>query len=93
MIGSRSKASLADLARTHQVLVVTHLAQVAAFADQHVAISKHETGGRTVSEATVLGADERVTELSRMLSGSPDSVSARDHAAELIDAARARRGE
>lgn len=77
-------ASLADLARTHQVLVVTHLAQVAAFADQHVAIAKHEASGRTVSEATVLGEDARITELSRMLSGSPDSASARDHAAELI---------
>ena len=77
-------ASLADLARTHQVLVVTHLAQVAAFADQHVAIAKHEASGQTVSEATVLGEDARITELSRMLSGSPDSASARDHAAELI---------
>ncbi len=85
-------SSLADLARTHQVLVVTHLAQVAAFADHHVAIAKHDVDGQTISEATVLGDDDRVTELSRMLSGSPDSSSARDHAAELIDAAVARRG-
>ncbi|MEM9518678.1 MAG: DNA repair protein RecN [Actinomycetota bacterium] len=84
-------ASLADLARTHQVLVVTHLAQVAAFADQHVAIAKHDLEGRTVSEAKLLDADGRITELSRMLSGSPDSSSARDHAAELIDGAAAAR--
>ena len=84
-------ASLADLARTHQVFVVTHLAQVAAFADQHVAISKHDVDGQTVSEATVLDNTARITELSRMLSGSPDSSSARDHAAELIDAALHRR--
>ena len=84
-------ASLADLARTHQVLVVTHLAQVAAFADQHVAIAKHEVDGRTVSEATLLDDRERITELSRMLSGSPDSSSARDHAAELVDGAARRR--
>ena len=84
-------ASLADLARTHQVFVVTHLAQVAAFADQHVAISKHDVDGQTVSEATVLDDTARITELSRMLSGSPDSSSARDHAAELIDAALHRR--
>lgn len=84
-------ASLADLARTHQVLVVTHLAQVAAFADQHVAIVKHEIDGRTVSEATALDDGERITELSRMLSGSPDSSSARDHAAELVDGAARRR--
>ncbi len=80
-------ASLADLARTHQVLVVTHLAQVAAFADHHVAIAKHDVDGRTVSEATVLDDAERITELSRMLSGSPDSSSARDHAAELVEGA------
>ena len=52
-------ASLADLAATHQVLVVTHLAQVAAFADQHVAIMKRDVDGRTVSEATVLDDDAR----------------------------------
>jgi DNA repair protein RecN (Recombination protein N) len=80
-------ASLADLAATHQVLVVTHLAQVAAFADQHVAIMKRDVDGRTVSEATVLDDDARVTELSRMLSGSPDSASARQHANELRAAA------
>ena len=84
-------ASLADLAATHQVLVVTHLAQVAAFADQHVAIMKHDVDGQTVSEATVLDDEARVTELSRMLSGSPDSVSAREHATELRSAAGAHR--
>ena len=82
-------ASLADLAATHQVLVVTHLAQVAAFADQHVAITKRDVEGRAVSEATVLDDDARVTELSRMLSGSPDSASARQHADELRAAAGA----
>ena len=82
-------ASLADLAATHQVLVVTHLAQVAAFADQHVAITKRDVEGRTVSEATVLDDDACVTELSRMLSGSPDSASARQHADELRAAAGA----
>jgi DNA repair protein RecN (Recombination protein N) len=82
-------ASLADLAATHQVLVVTHLAQVAVFADQHVAIMKRDVDGRTVSDATVLDDDARVTELSRMLSGSPDSASARQHADELRAAAGA----
>jgi len=69
--------------------VVTHLAQVAAFADHHVAIMKRDLDGRTVSEATVLDDDARVTELSRMLSGSPDSASARQHANELRAAAGA----
>lgn len=83
--------NLSDLASTHQVLVVTHLAQVAAFADHHVAISKSESDGQTVSAAVVLDPDRRITELSRMLSGSPDSSSAREHAQELVAGASARR--
>ncbi len=84
MVGS----SLAALADTHQVLVVTHLAQVAAVADHHVAISKRAVGGETVSAATLLDRDSRVTEVSRMLSGSPDSDAAREHAIELLAAGR-----
>ncbi len=83
--------NLGDLARTHQVLVVTHLAQVAAFADHHVAISKKDVGGQTLSVAAVLDPDSRITELSRMLSGSPDSSSAREHAQELVASATTRR--
>lgn len=83
--------NLGDLAATHQVLVVTHLAQVAAFADHHVAISKHDHDGQTVSAAMVLDHDSRITELSRMLSGSPDSSSAREHAQELVAGASSRR--
>jgi len=75
-----------------QVLVVTHLAQVAAFADAQIAVSKLDEGGRTVARAAVAAGDERVRELSRMLSGSPDSASARQHAAELLAAATAERG-
>ena len=59
--------------RRRQVLVVTHLPQVAAFADTQVGVAKRPTGESTVARATVLGPDERVVELSRMLSGSPDS--------------------
>ncbi len=80
--------SLASLAATHQVLVVTHLAQVAAFADHHVAVSKHEIEGVTVSAAHLLDEEARVVELSRMLSGSPDSAAAREHAEELLAAGR-----
>ncbi len=62
-----------------QVLVVTHLAQVAAVADAQIAVSKIDEGGRTVapSRSRLAVGDERVRELSRMLSGSPDSASAR----------------
>ena len=76
--------ALAALAEGHQVLVVTHLAQVAAFADAQITVSKHERDGRTVAEATLLGPAERVVELSRMLSGTPDSMRVRGAAEELL---------
>src|SRR5207253_2521936 len=88
----RALASLADPASGHQVLVVTHLPQVAAFADHQVAISKQEVGGRTVAGATPLDGTGRVVELSRMLSGQPQSTTARGHAQELLAAAARERG-
>jgi len=84
-------ASLARLAREHQVVVVTHLPQVAAFANQQVVVRKHERNGRTVSEIVPLARAERVVELSRMLSGHPDSAAARQHAQELLAIATERR--
>lgn len=78
---------LALLARGAQVLVVTHLAQVAAFADTHLVVTKSTSAGiDTVTDADVrpvTGAD-RVRELARMLSGQEESVAARTHAAELL---------
>ena len=84
-------ASLAELATHSQVLVVTHLAQVAAYAHSQVTVTKRDDGEMTVATATVLGDDERVVELSRMLSGSPESGTAQDHAVELLAAASASR--
>jgi DNA repair protein RecN (Recombination protein N) len=78
-------AALADLGRQAQVLVVTHLAQVAAQADHHFEVRKSEQSGRTRSDVEGLDTDARVIELSRMLSGRPDSASARRHARELLD--------
>lgn len=78
-------AALAGLGAHSQVLVVTHLAQVAAQADHQVEVRKIERSGRTRSEVTHLDADGRVVELSRMLSGQPDSASARRHARELLE--------
>ena len=84
-------AALARLGRDRQVLVVTHLAQVAAFADNQITVVKSDDGALVTVNASQLSADERVVELSRMLSGSPDSDRARDHAAELLaDAVAAR---
>lgn len=78
-------SALAGLARHGQVLVVTHLAQVAAQAHHQIEVRKAEDSGRTRSEVTVLDGEGRVVELSRMLSGHPDSSSARRHARELLD--------
>ena len=77
--------ALAGLGHTAQVLVVTHLAQVAALADHQIEVRKLEHGGRTRSEVVALDADARVVELSRMLSGHPDSASAQRHARELLN--------
>ena len=78
---------LADLASRHQVLCVTHLAQVAAHAQTQVVVDKRETAGRTVTAASVVDGDARVAELSRMLAGLVDSSHAQRHAAELIERA------
>ena len=74
------------------MLVVTHLPQVAAYADAQVQVAKHSDDEATVSRASVLDPDERVIELSRMLSGQPDSDAARTHAAELLAARPGDRG-
>jgi DNA repair protein RecN (Recombination protein N) len=76
--------SLAELGRRYQVIVVTHLAQVAAFADAQIAVSKVEREGRSVALAGAVSGQDRVIELSRMLSGQPDSATARRHAKELL---------
>jgi DNA repair protein RecN (Recombination protein N) len=76
--------ALAALGAEHQVLVVTHLPQVAAFADHHLAVSKEVVGERTVSRVVSLDHEQRVVELSRMLSGQPNSDTARRHAEELL---------
>lgn len=76
--------ALAQLGRDYQVLVVTHLAQVAAFAQSQVAVKKGESGERALASAVAVEGQERVIELSRMLSGQPDSRTARLHAEELL---------
>ena len=92
---------LQALGSRHQVLCVTHLAQVAAFAGTQVVVEKAVERGRavdggrserTVATATVVDGDARVAELSRMLAGVGDSSHARRHAAELLDAAAPRSG-
>ncbi|MGV9314888.1 DNA repair protein RecN [Streptomyces sp. NPDC003691] len=79
---------LAKLARSAQVVVVTHLPQVAAFADRQLLVEKTNDGSVTRSGVTVLEGEDRVRELSRMLAGQEDSSTARAHAEELLAAAR-----
>jgi DNA repair protein RecN (Recombination protein N) len=83
---------LAVLAEHAQVLVVTHLPQVAAFADRHVVVVKSDDGTVTTSGLQPLEDASRVTELSRMLAGLEDSATAVAHAEELLDTARRSRG-
>jgi DNA repair protein RecN (Recombination protein N) len=80
---------LARLARSAQVVVVTHLPQVAAFADRQLLVEKTNDGSVTRSGVKVLEGEDRVRELSRMLAGQEDSETARAHAEELLAAARA----
>ena len=84
---------LAILARSAQVIVVTHLAQVAAFATNHLRIVKDTSGAITESTISRLDGDERIEEMARLLSGTPDSDNARAHAAEMLNSANQWRGE
>lgn len=77
---------LARLARTHQVIVVTHLPQVAAYADVHLVV--HGAGPKGTSVVRRVADDERVAELARMLAGLGESDSGRAHARELLQAAQ-----
>nr|WP_084104516.1 DNA repair protein RecN [Demequina sp. NBRC 110056] len=81
---------LAQLARTHQVIVVTHLAQVAAFADAHVVVAKATDGAVTRAQVVEVAAERRIEEIARLLSGQEDSQTARAHALELLEASGVR---
>lgn len=78
---------LAALARRAQVLVVTHLPQVAAFADTHIVVRKDASGSVGTSDVVAVVDTDRVTELVRMLSGLPDSDVGAEHAKELLELA------
>lgn len=79
---------LKKLAESTQVIVVTHLPQVAAFADRQIRVSKDVSGEITESSVELLSDHDRQTELARMLSGNPDSEVALEHAKELLNSAR-----
>ena len=77
--------SLARLGGLHQVVVVTHLPQVAAFADEQLVVTKTDDGTGVQSSIAPVRGEDRVVELARMLAGRPDSAAGREHAAELLD--------
>ena len=84
--------ALAEVGRHHQVLVVTHLAQVAAQATTQVAVVKTVDGDVTTARAAVVEGDARIDELARMLSGEDGGDAARRHAVELLGPVRTSRG-
>ncbi|MES1259666.1 MAG: DNA repair protein RecN, partial [Gemmatimonadota bacterium] len=84
-VGVRVGESLARVAARHQVLVITHLPQIAARADRHLRIAKANRGGVATSDVAVLHGEDRVLELARML-GDPDGDAARRMAQALLNA-------
>jgi DNA repair protein RecN (Recombination protein N) len=75
---------LSKLSKSAQVIVITHLAQVAAWADNHLVVKKSENGLVTQSDVIEVSANERKIEIARMLSGQEDSQTAQEHAGELL---------
>jgi DNA repair protein RecN (Recombination protein N) len=79
---------LKQLARTKQVLCITHLPQIASFADQHYLIEKRESGGRTKTSVRPLNPDERTREIARMMSGATLTDTSLKHAEQMLKANR-----
>lgn len=88
-VGGRSGQVVGEklwaLTRTHQVVVISHLAQIAAFADQHLIMEKHDNGRLTTTTARLLDADDRVREIAAMLDGLPPTSASIANAQTLID--------
>ncbi|MEO6628376.1 MAG: DNA repair protein RecN, partial [Aquihabitans sp.] len=84
--------ALAALGHDHQVLVVTHLPQVAAFADHQVSVRKDDAEGMSAMRATPLSPADRVHEVARMLAGSHGSQPMREAARDLLDVSARTRG-
>lgn len=86
-VGTQVGAALAELGERRQVLVITHLPQIAARADRHLAVSKESRGGVATSDVTRLHGEDRIAEIARML-GDADGQTARRHAQVLLSEAR-----
>ncbi|CAG1771511.1 partial DNA repair protein RecN, partial [uncultured bacterium] len=84
---------LKEVSKGNQVLCITHLPQVAAFADRHFVVSKKTANGRTVTTVSEASGDERIDQISGMLGGLKVTDTTRKHAAELIEAAKGLSGK
>jgi DNA repair protein RecN (Recombination protein N) len=77
---------LKELARAHQIICVTHLPQIATFADHHYLISKKEVSGRPRTSVSEISGEERTEEIARMLSGAKLTDTSLKHAEQMIKA-------
>ena len=84
VVASAVAKKLADIAKRHQVFVVTHLAQVASRAKGHFLVEKSQDLLGTTASVTLLQGEARVQEIARMLGGDPESATSREHARELL---------
>ena len=89
-VGAQVGGALAEVAERHQVLVITHLPQIAARADRHLVVSKEARGGIATSDVQVIHGEDRVGEIARML-GDGEGEAARRHAQALLRKERAAR--
>jgi DNA repair protein RecN (Recombination protein N) len=81
--GAQVGSALADVAERHQVLVITHLPQIAARADQHLVVSKQPRGGIATSDVQLIHGEDRIVEIARML-GDTEGEAARRHAVAML---------
>jgi DNA repair protein RecN (Recombination protein N) len=88
-LGSTIGSKLRKLAEHHQVLCITHLPQIASYADRHFTVSKHVTGGKTDSKVRVMEGEERLEELAEMIGGSKITDTTRAQAREMLENAGA----
>jgi len=86
-LGTVTGKKLKELAEDRQVILITHLPQIASFGARHHKVSKHVTNDRTVTEVTFLTESDRVKELAQMMSGKKESRIALEHASHLLDQA------
>ena len=91
-VGLQVGETLRRVAQHHQVFAITHLPQIAARAHHHIVVTKGARGGVTAADVTVLSADDRISEIARMLGGDAESEISRAHARELLQTAKGGQG-